>query len=360
MAMHENPNRREAAIDFDLSDTSTGNPPLYIDGCAILTIDMALRGKQQGHLCLSSADPATSAGQLRIPVCVMTGDSPGPTVTLLSGIHHDEFDGPIALLNLIHSLSVQHISGRVILLPSLSPQTQNYSQPHSVASSTHVDNCFPGDPGGSDSSRIAYEVLQRFIKPADWVVDIRSGRNSIQYSDCALVRFHEDKPWQRETEQAMIAFGAPNSVRIPAFNELPSLQKTVIALRKHYVQALLGGGAGCTINSLNTARSGCRNLLRHCGCLDGEIELSSTRLLEVRHESDYVFAPAGGLLEPCAHLGREIWKGEPLARILSVENPELEPTTIDVPRDSVLLAYHRGGPVASGDLLAILADEVQR
>lgn len=359
MAKHEDPNLRKAAIDLDLSDPSMGNPPLYSDGFTTLTIDMALHGRQQGHLCLPSADPVSPMCQLRIPVCVLTGERPGPTVTLLSGIHHDEFDGPIALQDLIQTLSIQHISGRIIILPRLSPQVKNNRYPHSAANSPNMDFCFPGDPHGSDSFRIAYEVLQRFIKPADWVVDIRSGGKSIQYSDSAVVRFNEDKPWQRETEGAMIAFGAPNSVRLQTFSKLPCLQSAVTALRKHYVQACIGGGAGCTVNSLNTTRSGCRNLLRHCGCLDSEFELSSTRLLEVRNHSDYVFAPASGLLEPCVHLGREIWKGEPLARILSAENPEREPTTIDVPRDSVLLAYHRGGPVSSGDLLAILADEVQ-
>lgn len=357
--MHTPRTHPVTALDLDLSDEQDSQALLFAYACAHLDIDLLAPGKQRGHLCLPGNDPASTPSQLRIPICVLNGAQPGPTVTFLAGIHGDEFDGPLVLQQLSRALNARTIRGRVIILPCLNPNGLARGQRHTTSDALNLDLCFPGSSQGSVSERLAHELVQRIISQSDWIVDLRSGGQSLTFSSCAAVRFDPDATRQSHAEGAMIAFGAPYSVRLPASRDFSCLQGTVAGLGKPYVQILMGGGGGSTVDSLEMARQGCRNVLRHCGILGGDIELSATRLLEVRNDLCYVYAPCSGLFEPCNYLGREIWQGDILARIVDLHDYHRPPVELVVPRDSILLASHHGGPVLAGALIAIIAEEVQ-
>ena len=61
--------------------------------------------------------PAGSDAATQIPVVVIRGSNPGPTLALVSGAHGTEYASIIALEGLIGSLDPAQISGTVILLP---------------------------------------------------------------------------------------------------------------------------------------------------------------------------------------------------------------------------------------------------
>jgi N-alpha-acetyl-L-2,4-diaminobutyrate deacetylase len=359
--MIQTPNNIQAtALDLDLSGPHR-SPELKLLGVSDthITVNPEFTGKQHGHLVLPAFLCDSAQRQLRIPICIISGAEPGPTVTMIAGVHGDEYEGTIALQRMARDLASDQIHGCLILVPSLNVPGLRLGQRSSPLDGLDLDRCFPGNPNGSISERLAYEVFERFIRSADLIVDLRSGGSDLLFAPTAAVRFSSEKKQQIINEASMVAFGAPNSVRLPASSLNSCLQASVQAAGKHYIQTELGGGAGVSAETLAVARTGCHNVLRHWGLLRDEIELRASRMLEVRDASFYIYSTTSGLLEPHAKLGQDVWQGDVLANVIDPENTGKEPDSIKIPRNGVLLATHKGGSVSSGDLLAILADEVQ-
>ncbi|ASJ76499.1 succinylglutamate desuccinylase/aspartoacylase family protein [Granulosicoccus antarcticus] len=352
-------------LDLDLSDTHEPYAPSLLGAQDThMTLDPAMPGKQHGHLILPYTNHA-GAAQLRVPVCSIRGQQPGPTVVLIAGIHGDEYEGPLTLHRMAQELTAEMVHGCLLIVPAANGPGLKTGRRCLPDGTQDLDQCFPGSATGSLGDRLAYELFERLIRAADLVLDLRSGGQKLQFSPLAAVRFmgvslHRSQERQQASEAAMIAFGAPNSVRFQASRAGSCLQAAVEAAGKAYVQSELGGGAGCSVGTLQVAEIGCLNVLSSMGVLKREVELRATRMLEVPDSSFYVYADRHGMLEPQARLGQEVWQGDVLLRLVELENSGSQAHEVAVPRNSILLALHHGGMVRPGDLLAILADEVQR
>ena len=63
--------------------------------------------------------------------------------------------------------------------------------------------------------------------------------------------------------------------------------------------------------------------------------------------------------EPMTHPGELVWQAEPMAHIINPGSTSSTHYKVHPPHNAVLVAHHAGGRVQEGELLAILADEVQ-
>lgn len=368
-------------LDIDLSDTV--EPPAHVLFGALdshLSFDPSHPGKHHGHLVMPFDEPDSPQRHLRIPVCIIRGHQAGQNVTFLSGIHGDEIEGPLSLQNLAQEINADDVQGCLTVLPSINLAALLAGTRCSPLDARDMDRCFPGKASGTISERIAFEIFDRFIRPADLVVDFRSGGACLRFASAAAVRFPSGQQRKQDgtakelrnstaqqssarnqiSEAAMIAFGAPNSLRLPASTPNSCLQASAEAAAIPYMQTELGGGGASSAETLAIARTGCENLLRHTGLLNGDIELRATRMLEVRDASAYLHAARRGILQPHARLGQELYRGDPLASIINLEDTGAPPHVIRVPHNGVLLALRDQGQTEPGDLLAIIADEVQR
>jgi len=349
-------------LDLDLSDTHISAGPALLGALDThMSIDPAQPGKQHGHLVLPYSDSAGLA-HLRLPVCSIRGSQPGPTITLIGGVHGDEYEGALTLHRLARELKAETVHGCLLIVPALNSPGIATGRRDLPISGENLDLCFPGKLHGTVGERLAREVVERLIRPADLVLDLRSGGRGLQFADSAAVRSVgvRNCSGSELSEAAMIAFGAPNCVRLPASAGPGCLQASVESAGKAYVQSELGGGGGCTRQALEVARIGCLNVLRYMGVLNEEVQLRASRMLEVRDNSFFVHAPVAGLLEPFAQPGGDVWQGDTLACLMNLDLPAMDAHRVLVPRNGVLLALHHGGPVRAGELIGILADEVQR
>ena len=362
---------QDTGIDLDLSATSSdadtrksvsdapgSSAPLSALTNARISFDRERSGKQHGHLTLAISTPEHCAYQLQIPVCQIKGTKPGPAITLLAGIHGDEPEGTLAVHRLARELSEADISGCLTLLPAINATGVERGQRSHQPDGQSLDYAFPGNVAGTPSEQLADAINVHFIKQSDLVLDLRSGGQRLQFVVSAAVRFTTDKSARERVEAAMIAFGAPNSLRLPASAPDSCLQGTLSAMGKDYLQVELGGGGTYSRHILDKAHSGCLNVLRHRGMLSDELELAATRLLEVRDESYYLYADASGLFEPLVFAGGPVWHDEPMANIINVYDTQAAVRPVMPPRSAILVASHPGGFVRQGELLAVLAEEV--
>ena len=335
------------------------NPNDQIASSVSANIDLDIDGVQHGHLSLPWSGNRSAWGSVRIPITVIKNGS-GPTVTMIGGNHGDEYEGPITLMRLATELEHSRIRGRVILIPCLNAPAVDAETRLSPIDQVNMNRAFPGDPSGTISYKIADYITRHIVSVSDIVLDLHSGGKTLNFIPLAAVHFLSDKQQQTAAEELMIAFGAPNSLRMREMDDRGMLDTTVEQMGKVFITTELGGGGTATFQSIAITYTGCRNLLCHCGVLQDELQLRSTRMLEMPDQDCFITATEAGLLEMTVALGSETYKGGLIARIHPADRSGAKPTEYIARRNGVLMARHHPGLIRPGDCLAVIAEEVHR
>ena len=232
----------------------------------VAEVDFEKNGRQQGFLRLFHSVHSSAYGFIPLPIVVLkNGD--GPTALLVSGTHGDEYEGQVALSNLVKSLDPARIHGRVIILPAANYPAAMAGLRTSPIDQGNLNRLFPGDANGTVTQQIAYYIEEELIPLADIVCDLHSGGSSLMYVPSALYG-----GWERGGSEkaiaALKAFGAPVayvSAAGPGGNLTLSggaARKGVIALGTE-----AGGSGHVTRAALRMVERGVNNVLVHQGIL---------------------------------------------------------------------------------------------
>lgn len=142
-----------------------------------------------------------------LPVHVIRSVSPGPTLLVIAAVHGDEYEGVHTAIRLIRDLQPAHIRGTVVVIPVV-----NMLAYDGITRSTPEDGCnlarvFPGDPKGTITQRLAYHLRERFIRHADFLLDLHSGGTN--YTVPELVGYYQNDASEvgRRSRAAAEAFG---------------------------------------------------------------------------------------------------------------------------------------------------------
>ena len=335
------------------------NPNDDIAASVTASVNLEVDGVQHGHFSLPYSGNRSAWGSVRIPVSVIKNGE-GPTVTLIGGNHGDEYEGPVTLMRLAAELEASDIQGRVILIPCLNLPAVKAETRLSPLDNVNMNRAFPGDASGTISYKIADYISRQIVSISDVVLDMHAGGKSLNFIPLAAVHFLADRELQSRCEELMIAFGAPNSLRMRELDDRGMLDTTVESEGKVFVTTELGGGGTATPDTLAIAYTGCRNLLIQSGVLRGELQLSSTRMLEMPEREAYVVSNDYGLLEMVTRLGSETYQGGVIARIYPVDRSGAKPVEYTAKCNGVLMARHHAGLIRPGDCLAVIAEEVHR
>jgi len=119
--------------------------------------------------------PAGIDSGTRIPLTIVRGKDPGPTLALIAGTHGDEVAPVIALQRVRRELDPARLAGTVLLvqvanLPSFLRRTVYYSP----IDGKNLNRVYPGKRDGTVSERIAYAITHEIIERADYLVDIHA------------------------------------------------------------------------------------------------------------------------------------------------------------------------------------------
>ncbi|TCT01507.1 succinylglutamate desuccinylase/aspartoacylase family protein [Aquabacter spiritensis] len=121
----------------------------------------------------------TLRGDLSIPVHVLNGLAPGPTLAVLCSVHGDENGSLVALKKLVDVLDRDRMSGTLLLLPVANPLAfaDLRRETGEQRENTDLHRCFPGNPRGSITEMIADVIAREVIAKCDALIDIHAGGN---------------------------------------------------------------------------------------------------------------------------------------------------------------------------------------
>lgn len=318
-------------------------------------LDFDRDGVQHGHLKLPYSRDDSAWGAILIPITVIRNGK-GPTALFTGGNHGDEYEGPIALLDMARGLEPAELSGRVILLPMMNYPAVCAGKRTSPIDGGNLNRLFPGQPDGTITQKIADYVTATLLPLADVVVDLHSGGKTLDFVPYAAChRLPHDPALEARCSAAMQAFNAPNSMIMLELDAVGMFDSEAEARGKVFVTTELGGGGSTTPETVEIAKRGLRNVLHHVGILPGEVEPRASRQLDMPDEACFVTSEHSGILEFMVELGETVTEGDLIARIYDIERSGPPPVEYLARRDGLVAGRHYPGLVQSGDTLAVIA-----
>ncbi len=108
------------------------------------------------------------------PVLAVNGRLPGPTLCLTAAVHGDELNGIEMVRRVMHNLEPKELSGAVIGVPIVNLQGFRSGSRY-LPDRRDLNRYFPGNPQGSQASRIAYSFFTEIITHCDALIDLHTG-----------------------------------------------------------------------------------------------------------------------------------------------------------------------------------------
>ncbi|MDP6268208.1 MAG: N(2)-acetyl-L-2,4-diaminobutanoate deacetylase DoeB, partial [Arenicellales bacterium] len=228
------------------------------------TVDFDRNGVQHGFLKLPHSHDASGWGSMMIPITVAKNGE-GPTTLFTGANHGDEYEGPIALFDLAHTINADDLSGRVIIVPGMNYPAFQAGKRTSPIDSGNMNRVFPGNPEGTLTEKIA-DYFQRYLLPlADYVVDFHSGGKTMEFLPFCCAHVLDDKEQQSRCVAAMEAFNAPHSMMLLELEADNMYDTAAENMGKVFIGTELAGGGSATATTVAIAKKGIRNILRHAG-----------------------------------------------------------------------------------------------
>jgi predicted deacylase len=111
---------------------------------------------------------------VEIPVLVIRGTTPGPTLCMVAGVHGDELNGIEVVRKVFEETTPRELSGMLIGVPVANVHGLRRSSRY-LPDNRDLNRFFPGHPNGSSASRIANALFEGVIEGCDALVDFHTG-----------------------------------------------------------------------------------------------------------------------------------------------------------------------------------------
>lgn len=111
---------------------------------------------------------------VRIPVTIINGTDPGPTMFLSAAAHGDELNGIEVVRKVAHEWDHTDLAGTLVCLPVLNVPAFIAQQRYLPIYDRDLNRSFPGDPESTSSKRMAHRIFTNFLEPCDLGLDFHT------------------------------------------------------------------------------------------------------------------------------------------------------------------------------------------
>ena len=230
-----------------------------------------------------------------LPVHVVHGRRPGPSIFVSAAIHGDEIVGVEIIRRLLNTKGLDALKGTLLCVPIVNA-FGFLAQTRYLPDRRDLNRVFPGSPGGSLASMLANLFLTQVVARCDLGIDLHTG--AINRSNLPQIRADFADP---KLMQVALAFAAP--VILQSGLRDGSLRQ---AAAEHDVDVLVyEAGEALRLDEISV-RAGVRGILRVMHELDmlgSKFARPSKTRSVFATASQWVRAPGGGIFRPFKALG---------------------------------------------------------
>jgi predicted deacylase len=277
-----------------------------------------------------------SGEELTIPVAVIEGSQPGPTLAVTAGMHAGEYVGVHAAIRLLQTVDPGELRGRLIVVPVTSTRAfMMRSMQLSPVDEKEVHFQVPGNPGGS-YSELLVDRLYRIVREADYLIDLHAGEFAQSLTPWVPVPVAANPRLARAALRLARCFNVPYlDLRTDAAT-IPAYARFLAEAGITNVWTEIGQNGLIEPGCVELQYEGCRNALCALGMLPGEPSLRVRhRYLGQRHHT--VVAERSGLWFPAVEAGQLVSAGQPLGELRDHFGEVL--ARYEAPFDGIVLYY---------------------
>ena len=278
-----------------------------------------------------------------IPVHLICGAEPGPTLVIQGAIHGAEIIGTIAILNFVNNVDPKSLKGNILAIPVVNRIGFQLGERGSRLDNKDISRLFPGNPNGSVSDQIAHTYFEEVLSQADVLLDFHAGARTAYER---YVLFNAEKnpnnltDLERKRRQLVIGFGLDQAAFFPPGTFGENKAKEAIE-EAGVVQITLefGGGTGWYKNgqaNVRDAERGMWNTLVCMGMVPGEVKADGPTCT-VYNASVVLWKPSvDGLYVRLRRFGEQLKAGDVFALL---QDPYTGHTLAEIktPEDGVVI-----------------------
>ena len=287
-----------------------------------------------------------------IPVAIIAGAKPGPTIYIQAGLHGDELTGIDICRRVLADLDPKNMSGTVVSVP-LAHVPAHLSRTrgflHEERWLIDINRIFPGNKRGLLTERLAYTLLNEFVLAADVTLDLHSALDGCDMIPFVYIDPDDDEDGTLATREKLgRAFGTPyvyykkRGEKLGTSVMSGSLRQQ--STKKPTFSAEMGESRRVTQSVVPIGVRGVHNVLKTMGIEPGTPEPPGPQR-DFRNIT-LVHAEHGGGLRTLVELRDDVKKGQPVAEIVDVFGRTVE--RITAPVDGFVQRIMRLGSVATG------------
>ncbi len=298
--------------------------------------------------------------RLDVPVHLIAGAQPGPTLMLQGAIHGAEIIGSIAILDFVAKADPAAIRGNVIAVPVVNRAGFELGTRGSNVDDKDISRLFPGKKDGSVSDQTAYIYFQETITQADVLIDFHAGARTA-YERYVLFTAEEDPDnltlMEERRRKLVVAFGLDQAAFFPPGTFGSGASKVAIE-EANTLQITLefGGGTGWFKNgedNVRDAERGIWNILKAMGMIDGELEADGP-LCTVYEAGVVIWKPAvDGLFIRDSKFRDELQAGDVYGRLVDPYTGDLL-AEMPTPKDGIVIPSGQEWPTVGATSIGIL------
>lgn len=283
-----------------------------------------------------------------MPVHVIRGRKPGPTVFVSAAVHGDELNGIEIVRRLINQKSLRLTAGTLILVPMVNVYGV-LNQSRYMPDRRDLNRCFPGSPKGSLAGIVADKFVSEIIQHCQYGIDLHTG--AIHRSNLPQIRANLK---DQETLELAQAFGVP--VLLNASIRDGSLREAAVETGARVLLYEAGQALRFDELSIRAGIRGINNVLKHLGMISRNTRKESKRppvVPFIANTSRWTRASASGIVHNLKNLGDQVNRGDPLATIGSPFGKVLE--TVYASRAGIIIGKQNIPLVQEGDAMFHIA-----
>ncbi len=245
-----------------------------------------------------------------LPYFVMRGVRKRPILLLNAALHGDELNGIEVITRLFEKLNPMQLHGTLLAVPVVNTLAFRARSRVDPVDGKNLNRLFPGKKEGTVTERIAYHFFHKFVKKADFGIDLHTGMKGHLLVPHPRIRVLSDFSPSLEHARALgteIIFyheGHPGMLNIAA----GKIGIPIVCFE-------IGEAGRIDENYIQAGIKGIINFMKYFGMLEGEPEIPEKQILL----KDYIEIPSpiGGIFHPKVNAGDVIKKNQLIGIIKS-------------------------------------------
>ncbi len=293
---------------------------------------------------------------VRMPVTVVNGERPGPTVFLSAAAHGDELNGVEVVREVADEWDLTGLCGTLVCLPVLNVPGFIAQQRYLPVYDRDLNRSFPGDADSTSAKRMAHSIFQNFIAPCDFGLDFHTstrGRSNMLHVRADI----------EDATAARVANAFASHVIIDKQGPAGTLRREATNDDIPTITVEMGEAHRFQREFIDPALKGVRSVFAEFGLLESELVAwpGWRTIVAGSAEKTWIRADTGGLVDMRADRGTLVHEGETIA---TIGNPfGSTSTVVEAPFTGLLIGVAQNPLVYPGNPLCHLVrvgDRTQR